>query len=281
MARYVIPRLGRRPIADLRRRDFIELVEQIHDQIGGRTANKVLTLLRGICRWAVSRDIIGGDPTAMVARPHQEKARQRILSDRELKAIWNACEALGAPQRALVRLLVMTGQRLSEVAGMRWDEIDEAARIWTLPAARSKTGQPNEVALADAAWAIIASLPRRGPYVLSTRPQADKPLGGHNHPKVALAARIAEIDPAALTGQWQFHDLRRTFRTRLSALGISSEIAELCVGHQKTGMVAIYNLHSFRPEKARAMQTWAQALAAIVSDAPLPSNVVPLAATGR
>jgi integrase len=103
--------------------------------------------------------------------------------------------------------------------------------------------------------------PRRGPYVLSTRPKADKPLGGHNHPKTALETRIAETDPDAMTGErWAFHDLRRTFRTRLSALGVNSEIAELCIGHQKAGIEAVYNLQTFREPKARAMQAWAQQL---------------------
>jgi hypothetical protein len=119
-----VPALGKRPIADLRRRDFIDLIEQLHDDSGGATANRVLSQLRAICRWAVSRDYLAGDPTALVAKPHKEQARQRVLSDRELKAVWNA-----KPWGATAGAGAAAGPDGTRLRGRRnaLGEIDEAA----------------------------------------------------------------------------------------------------------------------------------------------------------
>ena len=113
---------------------------------GGRpvAANRVLTAIRKLFNWAIERDIIASSPCAGVKPPTPEQSRDRVLSDDELRNVWRAADQLGGPFGALVKLLILTGQRRDEVARMTWSEVDFDARLWTLPKERSKNGRPHE-----------------------------------------------------------------------------------------------------------------------------------------
>jgi integrase len=283
---YVTPVIGKRPLHEIARRELIDLLDKIADERGGSMANRTLAHLRPLFRWAVSRDVIGADPSANIPKPAKERPRQRILDDDELRWIWRAADTIGGRRGAFVKLLMLSGQRRSEVAGMRRSEFDRAARVWTLPVTRSKTAQIHEVPLPEAAWAIIDGLPKHGNSVLAENAETDAGLLGFAFVKQALDVEIArlQLTHAVETGEkvrpltgWRLHDLRRTVRTRLAALGVAPEIAELVIGHQRKGIEAVYNLHTHRLEKASALVRWATALANIVSDRAR-QNVVPLSA---
>jgi integrase len=154
----------------------------------------------------------------------KREARDRGLSDAELRAIWDAAEAMGYPYGPCIRLLVLTGQREREVADMRWSEADFDRRLWTIPAARMKGGRAHEVPLAPAAAALLEALPRFTGECVFTTTGREKPINGFGKAKV-------RIDKLSGVGGWVFHDLRRTMRTHLSALPVQDLVRELVIAH--------------------------------------------------
>jgi integrase len=191
-----------------------------------------------------------------MARGREEK-RERVLRDAEIAAVWQACDRLGFPFGPMVRVLLLTGQRLGEVAEMHPDELDMESDNWLIPAARSKSAREHIVPLADLTRGILAGLPRfAGPFVFSTT-DGVRPVSGFSKAKARLDAL------SGVTG-WRFHDLRRTCRTRLAALGTSEIVAERILNHQPKGLIAVYNKHEYLDEKRAALAKWAETVAAIV-----------------
>ena len=118
-------------------------------------AGKMLTRLRTFFGWAVAGDLAPGDPTAGVRKPAKERSRDRVLTDAEIALFWNGAERLGRPFGLVFRLMLLTAQRESEVAGMRWSELDLDARTWTIPGARAKNGKPHIVHLNPLALELL------------------------------------------------------------------------------------------------------------------------------
>jgi integrase len=143
--------LGRR-LAQITRADIHAVLDSIVERGSPIQANRTLAAFRTMCRWAVERGLIDANPCTGIRAPSAETARDRVLSDDELKAVWQAAEALDQPYREFVQLLILTGQRRSEVAEMRWSEINLDAGLWTLPKERGKK--------------IIASMKSRFPILL-------------------------------------------------------------------------------------------------------------------
>jgi integrase len=170
--------------------------------------------------------------------------------------------------------LLLLGQRKSEVAGARWREFDLPKRLWTIPAARMKSDSAHVVPLCDHAVAILKSLPRfqKGDHLFSTTFGAT-PANGFSSAKervdLFFTEELGHQPPA-----YVLHDLRRTFRTRLSALRVPSEVAELCIAHAKKGLDRTYNLHAFEHERREAFDAWAAKLRDIIE--PPPPNVTHL-----
>ncbi len=269
---YVNPVIGKRPIAEIRRREIIDLLDRIAAEHGPTMANRVLAAVRKMINWAVARDIIPASPMVGVQRPGVERRGTRILNDDEIRAVWRAAGGLGFPFGPLVQLLLVTGQRRNEVAGMRRAEIDETNAVWTIPAARTKNGLAHEVPLSTMAQEIIGAVPQLGDCVFSSGRSGDRPVSGFSKSKVALGAR-----GCAFPEPWTLHDLRRTFRTRLSALAVSLDIAEKVVNHVPKDVRHVYDLHRYREEKRAALEAWAARLRMIIAEPVDPSGrVVPL-----
>jgi integrase len=189
----------------------------------------------------------------------RKEARQRVLNEAEIRALWQATDGLGYPAAPFIKMLLLTGQRLREVAEMTWSEVDLEKALWVIPAERMKGAAAHEIPLAPAAVEILKSLPRwPGPFVFSTT-GGERPIGGFSKMKSRVDAAIGDK-----VAPWRFHDLRRTLRTGLGALPIPANVAELCIGHVQIGMHKIYDRHSYRAEKARAFELWASKLAEIV-----------------
>jgi integrase len=152
--KLVLPAWKGRTVHDITKRDVIDLVESI-ERDRPILANRVLAAVRKWFNWLAARDVINASPCAGVVPPAKEKARDRRLSDGEIKALWSACDkreqdgggGIGEPFGSFVRLLLLTGQRRSEVAGIQWSEIDEGKRLWTLPGERTKNKQAHVVPL--------------------------------------------------------------------------------------------------------------------------------------
>jgi integrase len=259
---HIRPRLGNLAVAALTRAHVREVVRGISDR-HPVAANRVLARLRAILNWALAEDLVEVNVAAGIKRPIREKPVDRILSDAELREIWQATDCLKYPARDFARLLVLSGQRRDDVRLMRWAEIDLEGKMWTIPAARYKSRRAHMVPLPEAMVDIIKALPNRdnGGYAFS--------LDGGESPYSNVSRPKAALDKAAKVGGWTWHDVRRTMRTGLSRLGVREDIAERTIGHAVGGRLGrTYNLHDFADEKRRALGAWAAHVQAITEGKP-------------
>jgi integrase len=166
----------------------------------------------------------------------------------------------------MVQLLVLTGQRRDEVAGMRWDELDLDAGLWNLPRGRVKNDQGHEVPLSAAAGVILKSIPHiaGSPFVLTTNGGA--PSSGYSKGKHKLDALLPPDMPA-----WRLHDLRRTVASGMARLGINLPVIEKVLNHSSgsfAGIVSVYQRHSFADEKRAALDAWGQHIHRLIAGEP-------------
>jgi integrase len=255
--RGAVARWAKRPIGEIKKRDVIELLEAIKESGAPVMASNVFAVLRKLFNWAVARDIIAASPIAGVETPHKVESRERVLNDEEIKRLWHASGELAYPFGHIAKLLLLTGQRRDEVAGMRWSEINLEGRTWTIPKERAKNNKTHDVALSDAALAVIEEV-RATPRVYSPNGflftfTGETPVSGFSKAKNALDERMGDAPT------WRLHDLRRTAATGLQKLNIRLEVTEAVLGHisgSRAGIVGIYQRHDYADEKRRALETW-------------------------
>ena len=297
--RYLTPALGEKPMPHIGRADLQPIIDAIPTRRKGmrRAVFAYASVLFG---WTAKRGEIASNPLTEMVKPEAPKSRDRVLTDVELTEVWNASEKISAPFGPFFRLLILTGQRRSEVAGMGWAELDRAASVWTIPADRAKNGVAHIVPLSTSAIAELdlladsakgeegkpeeVSWPTKG-FVLTTTGKT--PISGLTKAKNALDAAIIksrrgddkeqeqEAEPLLA---WRLHDLRRTLATGFQRLGIRFEVTEAVLNHvsgAKGGIAGIYQRHDWKEEKRSALDAWARHVAAII--APVEhGNVVPL-----
>ena len=264
---YVLPHIGDRPFADIRRGDIARLLDVIEDKHGPWVADSVLGILRSMATWFASRNDDYQIPFVRGQRrvPAHARKRNRILDDRELIAVWRTAEESGS-FGAFVRLSLLLGQRRTKLATMRWEDIVDG--VWCIPAVAREKGTPGQLKLPKAALDIIAQQPRllSNPYVFAGR--------GASHIKGFTTLKAAFDKKCGVAG-YSLHDLRRTARSLMSRCGVATEHAEAVLGHRLTGVLAVYNVHDYADEKAHALERLAQLIDTIVSPPP-GEKVVPL-----
>lgn len=288
---------GARPITDITRRDVVELIEVVADRGkgSGAYAHNIFGHVRSLFDWSINRGVYGlGEvsPTdrlkpAKLIGP--KKVRQRVLDDDELRALWRASAHFGYPFCPVVRMLMLTGARLTEVTEVSWTEFNSDKALWTVPAERFKMDAEHIVPMTADLVALLETVPRwlHGDY-LFTLTEGRKPVAFSSKAKARLdrrmvrtwraVARLRGVDRRkAKLDHWTLHDIRRTVRTRLSELRIPEPIAEMVIGHSKKGLARVYNQHQYLNEMREALDAWAARLRSIVD--PPPDNVVPM--TGR
>ena len=188
---------------------------------------------------------------------HSEKARERTLSDDELRAIWATAQGSGDFAR-IVRLCILTGCRREEVGGLLWNEV--LADRLLIGADRMKAGSIHEVPLLPA---IAAALPDRPDGAEgSVFGRRGTGFSGWSKSKAVLDAKLAEA--SVKLPRWTLHDLRRTFSTRLHDAGVEPLVVEALLAHKQQGVAAVYNRASFRQAKRTALEKWHDLLAEIV-----------------
>jgi integrase len=283
------PWRGRR-LADISRRDVNMLLDDIVARGAPIGANRILAILRKFCKWAVSREIIERSPVDGVLARSTETPRDRVLDDHELRVVWLAADSLGWPFNAIVRLLILTGARRSEVAGMAWAEVDLEKKLWSLPASRAKNKRAHSLPLSSAAIDILKSLPHiENPNGLIfpagfTRQRTRGPVSvsGFSAPKVRLGraiANLAEADGSPPLAQFGFHDLRRSAASGMAKLGVDLHVIERCLNHASGtfgDVLGIYQKHKFEDAMQRAMDAWGAHVERLVTGAAR-DNVVELA----
>ncbi|MGI8723775.1 MAG: tyrosine-type recombinase/integrase [Methyloceanibacter sp.] len=258
-----------RSVLELGRRDVLDVIDSVVDRGSPITARRLHAHLHRLFRWAVGRGIITANPMADLPKPGSETKRDRVLTDHELKAVWQAAAKLGWPFGAAVQLLILTGARRQEIGGLHWSEVVIVAEDHSveLRGERTKTGEPHTIPLSKPAVTIIEALPRvaksgrdQGSTGLSDlvfTTNGDTPISGWTKAKKELPS----FDPP-----WTIHDLRRTVATGLQRLGFSLQVIEAVLGHSsgsRSGVVGVYQRHSFDAEKRVALEAWAEHVALI------------------
>ena len=240
---------------EIKRADVVKACDVIHKS-APVSANRALAHLKHLMGWCVERGMIEANPIAGMKPLSKERSRERVLTDDELSALWTTCDAEGYPFGDCMKLLILSGQRRAEVAGMRWSEFDLEKRLWTLPSLRAKNGRQHTVPITDAMLDVLRRAPRflGSDFVFTTTGKS--PVSGFGRLKDRLDKALPEG-----TEPWIIHDLRRTMSTNMAMLGVPQPVTEALLNH-KTGVVsgvaAIYNVYSYADEKREALGSWSQ-----------------------
>ena len=274
----LIPAFGFKLIERVEKRDVLLLIESIFMRGAPIMSNRVRSKAYTVFQWGRSMDLCKFNPVDGLRVFGQERRRQRVLADREVRSLWAAVEGHPSPLADAIKLLLLTGQRRNEVCGMRWSEIDLDVAMWTLPPERVKNGNGHHVPLSPAVVDILerirdrqfddeqrrARRRRREPceheYVFPNRRNPSLPV-------TDIKSIKADIEKAAgITTRWTLHDLRRTVATRLADIHTPQQVIEKLLNHAPVGVTARHYVHStFETEKREALELWARRLNVIVS----------------
>ena len=232
--------------------------------------------------WLVQHRMVPANPVSGVYKPPQAGDRDRVLTNAEVRWLWQACDEVGEPFGPLFRLLLLTGQRQTEVAEVTRAEVSEDGATWSLPGARTKNGRPHLVPLSALARDTLAGarpIAGRVGYVFTTNGRT--PVSGFSKAKrqldVKMLARARRDDPEATIPPWRLHDLRRTAATGMADIGIAPHVVEAVLNHvsgARAGVAGIYNRSAYADEKRAALDRWADHLSGLVAGRA--SNVVPM-----
>jgi integrase len=235
------------------------LHEKITASSGPTQANRVLAALSTLFTWSIGKGFIDNNPVFAVPK-NAEISRERALSDAEIRAIWKATEP-DTDYNRIIRLLLLTGCRRSEVGGMQWSELLEiaAGTLWTVPGARMKNGLPHEVPLPERAVACLPAPKDGHSFVFGRR---DTGFSG-------WSAAKKRLDKAVKFSNWGLHDFRRTLSTRLNEHGIMPHVVEAILAHisgaAKGGIAGVYNKAGYREQKTETLQIWSEMIEKIVA----------------
>ncbi|MEM9627820.1 MAG: site-specific integrase [Pseudomonadota bacterium] len=247
--------------------EHVAAVLRRHGKAAPIDANRARASLSAMFAWAMGEGLAKRNPVIGTNRAIDETPRDRVLAPEEIAAIW---KVTGEPGdfNAIVRLLMLTGQRCGELSSMRWSELDLDDAIWLLPSERTKNRRAHLVPLSSAAESIISALPRRAGRDLVFGRGAGG-FSGWSQCKRRMDDRL-KLPP------WRLHDIRRTVITGMSELNTQPHVVEAIANHVsgfKAGVAGIYNRATYLPEKRQAMAIWADHVASIVADEP--ATVVP------
>lgn len=260
-----------RQIGQIGRRDILDLVDGIADRGSVIMARRTQAYVHRLFKWAVGRGIIEANPASGLPKPGQERQRDRVLSDDELKAVWKGAGEIGWPFGAVIQLLILTGARRQEIAALRWSEVvtqdaaqpreRDAPPYIALSGERTKNGEPHKIPLSKPAVAIIKSLPKingEDDFVFTIT--GETAISGWSRIK-------SDLDDDIGIEAWRLHDIRRTVATGLQRHGVGLQVIEAVLGHTsgtRSGVVGTYQRHSFDKEKAAALEAWGAHVMAVV-----------------
>jgi integrase len=283
--RECLPKWKGRDVAALTMTDIMEVIDGIAARGAQRQALNMAQKVGTFFNWCVDDEVIEVSPyRAKKIRTAigEKSSRDRVLTDAEITVFWKATEKLDVVPRSVYRLLLLTGQRLNDIAQASWSEVDLEKKVLTIPAARFKSERDHAVPLTDDALEIIKALPRwkKCPWLFSLDGASAVTIGNKVKTRLdmAMVAALKGDDDEATLPAWVNHDLRRTVRTRLSELDVMDEVAEAVIGHVPTALVRTYNQSDRMKVKRDALTRWQGALNAIVGQKQA-DNVIPM--TGR
>jgi integrase len=265
LKRLVYPKLGARQIDSILRSEIVRLLDKIDDEHGVGMADNTLAQIRRVLNWHATRTDNFRSPIVrgMARTKSKERARDRILTDGELRAVWKAAQASTGPFGYLVRFVLLTATRRNEAARMVDTEL--SGEDWIIPGARYKTKIDHVIPLSHAARDLLESVTRiKGvPYIFTT---GSEPISGFSKFKAAF-------DEECGVNGWTLHDLRRTARSLMSRAGVDADHAERCLGHVIGGVRGTYDRHAYHADKKRAFESLAAQINRILNPQ---ENVIPM-----
>jgi len=253
LERECLPIWKNKPVADITRREVNLVLDKMVARGSAGAANKARAAMSKFFRWCVSRDLIASSPCEGVEPPTTTKKRERVLDDDEIVAVWNAADQAAYPFGIIVKLLLLTAQRRSEVSGMRWSELDLKGQMWTLPSERTKNSVEHHLPLSPTACQILRNTPNFGHDLLF-------PARGRKGTSFSGFGKCKErLDQAIQIPHWTLHDLRRTATTKMAELEVMPHVAERVLNHssgQLGGVAGIYNRHKYLNSMRLALFAW-------------------------
>lgn len=264
--KHILPELGDRMADAVTRGEITRFIDGIKAPVMARLVHAQLS---AFYTWALPRlDKLDSNPCRDAGRPAKPKARDRVLTDTELATLWRIADAQAEPWRSAVKLIILTGQRKSEVFEAARNEFDLKAGVWTIPAERAKNGATHIVPLSAPAKAILEGIAEvEGSKLLfPAEGNPENPASGIGKAvarmRAGLRAELGDDVP-----QWSLHDIRRTVATGLQRLGIRFEVTEAVLNHvsgSKGGIAGVYQRHNWADEKRTALDAWAAELLRIL-----------------
>ena len=255
-----------KPVASIARRDVIALLDKLETEGKHGSAKLTLAYLRKFFGWCAERDAIAEVPTDRIRLNGSLKPRERALSLDELRQVWDAAGKVSGTGGALVKVLILTGQRRHETSVMRWcdlSDIDGPSSLWSIPGEVTKNHRPHDVPLAPTAVAVIRSLPIIGDLVFTTT--GSTPWSGFSKLKRQIDEQIANQvteDDGEPMAPWTMHDLRRSLVTIMNDNAIAQpHVIEAIVNHIsgfRGGIAGVYNRAVNMDERRRALEAWAK-----------------------
>jgi integrase len=239
---HIYPHWQQRVFREIKRADVADLLDKIVDQHGSRQADVCLAIIRKCMNWFATRDNDYSSPIVTGMGRHSGHKRDRILSDDEIRALWQACDGTFG---ALVKVLLLTGQRRDKVITMQWEDVEDD--VWTIPSAAREKTNAGSLRLPSAVLDVIKAQPRivGNPFVFAGR--GTVPFNAVSDRKRELENNLGEMP------HWTLHDLRRTARSLMARAGVRPDIAERVLGHTIKGVEGVYDRHSYSDEKAGAL----------------------------
>jgi len=251
MAAYVSPKLKGKDLRRVERKELIRIIDAVADKGTQTQAARLRSYISRLFSWSTERGLLDTNPALNLPKVFKEISRDRVLSRDELIKIWHASELITRQFRVIIRLLILTGQRKSEITGMKWSEINFSEGIWVLPSERSKNGKPHIVHLCTLSLKELQRIPRSGELVFSTT--GSTPVSGFSNVK-------KKLDETSSVFNWRLHDLRRTFATMSTeTLRLDPHIVDLVLNHQAgtlTGVAKIYQRGSYLEERKEVLTQW-------------------------
>jgi integrase len=268
---------NQRSVHEVNRRDVAARLQAVAAEHGPVAANRARATMSAFYAWAIGQGLADSNPVIGTSPPGPERSRERVLSSTEIRVIWEAAD--DHEHGRIIKLLLLTGQRRSEVAGITWGELDLDRGTWSLPGARTKNGLPHDVPLSRQAQATLRDVAvRKARELLFGRRKG--PFSGWSKPRERLNIRVARRRAEERLGRplgagerpqagdelppWTLHDLRRTVVTGMNELGVAPHVVEAVVNHvsgrARAGVAGVYNRANYANEKRAALQAWADHL---------------------
>jgi integrase len=274
--RNVTPVLGDRRAGEVTRADIADLLDKIADR-APVVSNRTLNILSSVYSWAVSEGLVPSNPVTGLKRRHAEVAKERFLSDHEIRAFWRVTETISAGYRDALRLILLTGQRPGECTGMMRSEIDRGKGLWTLPPARTKNKTEHRLPLIGEAFRIVDALAGKSRIERLIITPRGKPLTSQN-----LARAVGRLFASTFSEPMTPHDLRRTAATIMGRLDIDHMTIARVLNHasttKRTVTGSVYDRHDYLPQKRRALEALEAEVHRILSGTAPAANVDPMPA---